>query len=38
MEAASLLWWLALASQLLAIPGALLPVLPGLALFLWLTR
>lgn len=32
MEAASLLWWLALAIQLLAIPGALLPVLPGLAL------
>jgi len=32
MEAAPLLWWLALAIQALAIPGALLPVLPGLAL------
>ena len=32
MEPASLLWWLALGIQVLAIPGALLPVLPGLAL------
>jgi uncharacterized protein YqgC (DUF456 family) len=36
-----LLWWAALAVQLLAIPGTLLPVLPGLALLplgtlLWL--
>ena len=32
MEPVSLLWWLALAIQVMAIPGALLPVLPGLAL------
>lgn len=37
----ALLWWLALAIQLAAIPGTLLPVLPGLALLplgagLWL--
>ncbi|MCP9889929.1 DUF456 family protein [Cyanobium sp. Aljojuca 7D2] len=32
METAPLLWWLALAIQVLAIPGALLPVLLGLAL------
>ena len=32
MEPASLLWWLAFGIQVLAIPGALLPVLPGLAL------
>ncbi|QPN71074.1 DUF456 family protein [Synechococcus sp. CBW1108] len=37
----SLVWWVALGIQLLAIPGALLPVLPGLALLplgalLWL--
>ena len=32
MDAAPLLWWLALVIQVLAIPGALLPVLPGLAL------
>jgi uncharacterized protein YqgC (DUF456 family) len=31
-EAVPLLWWVALAIQALAIPGALLPVLPGLAL------
>jgi uncharacterized protein YqgC (DUF456 family) len=42
MAAAPLLWWLALAIQVLAIPGALLPVLPGLALLplgalLWLS-
>ena len=32
MATAPLLWWVALAIQVLAIPGALLPVLPGLAL------
>ena len=32
MEPVPLLWWLALANQVMAIPGALLPVLPGLAL------
>jgi len=32
MEPVPLLWWLALAIQVMAIPGALLPVLPGLAL------
>ena len=32
MERLQLLWWLALLLQLLAIPGALLPVLPGLVL------
>ncbi|MEB3201739.1 MAG: DUF456 domain-containing protein [Synechococcus sp.] len=32
MEGSALLWWLALGIQLLAIPGSLLPVLPGLAL------
>ena len=42
MAAAPQLWWLALAIQVLAIPGALLPVLPGLALLpvgalLWLS-
>ena len=31
-NAAPLLWWLCLGIQALAIPGALLPVLPGLAL------
>ncbi|MEB3200623.1 MAG: DUF456 family protein [Synechococcaceae cyanobacterium] len=31
-QAVDLLWWLALLIQLLAIPGTLLPVLPGLAL------
>lgn len=41
MSRHELLWWLALAIQLLAIPGTLLPVLPGLALLplgagLWL--
>ena len=40
-DAAPLLWWLCLGIQALAIPGALLPVLPGLALlplgaFLWI--
>jgi len=32
MAGLPLLWWLALGIQLLAIPGSLLPVLPGLAL------
>ncbi len=32
MAGSALLWWLALGIQLLAIPGSLLPVLPGLAL------
>lgn len=32
MLSADLLWWLALLIQVLAIPGTLLPVLPGLAL------
>lgn len=32
MASSPLLWWVALAIQVLAIPGALLPVLPGLAL------
>jgi uncharacterized protein YqgC (DUF456 family) len=41
LSRADLLWWAALAVQLLAIPGTLLPVLPGLALLplgtlLWL--
>jgi uncharacterized protein YqgC (DUF456 family) len=41
MNTASVLWWLALGIQVLAIPGSLLPVLPGLALLplgaaLWL--
>lgn len=42
MDAAPLLWWLAFGVQVLAIPGSLLPVLPGLALLpvgalLWMT-
>jgi uncharacterized protein YqgC (DUF456 family) len=41
MTSLDLLWWLALLIQLLAIPGSLLPLLPGLALLplgagLWL--
>jgi len=32
LSSASLLWWAALVVQLLAIPGVLLPVLPGLVL------
>ncbi len=32
MAGSALLWWIALGIQLLAIPGSLLPVLPGLAL------
>ncbi|MFN6132666.1 MAG: DUF456 family protein [Synechococcaceae cyanobacterium] len=32
LQSADLLWWLALLIQLLAIPGTLLPVLPGLTL------